>query len=41
MMLTAGIEDAGGTFRPLGGPPAGAGRKLEDDPNTGATTGGP
>jgi hypothetical protein len=41
IMLTAGIEDAGGTLRPLGAPPPGAGRKLGDDPKTGATTAGP
>ena len=41
IMLTAGIDDAGGTFKPFRGAPVGTARKLGDDPKTGATTGGP
>src|SRR5262249_29847463 len=41
IMLTAGIDDAGGTFKPFGGAPVGTARKFSDDPKTGATTGRP
>ena len=41
IILTAGIDDAGGTFKPFRGAPVGTARKLGDDPKTGATTGGP